>query len=231
MTQDLTFFAGALLSLGCAVFGYFFLRAGRREQYSQAALRKGLAGLCFVVLGFLNMFFCGDKSFGQFTALGLALGLAGDLLLALRYVYKDKHDAFFKEGAQAFALGHALYIIALLRHDGGAFLPALPIFALGLLVSLLYFRVKKVDAGRLRLPSVLYIALVVLMASVACGAAIRGFSVGLLLFAVGGICFSVSDNLLCGYCFGTAHSPAVDRALHICYYAAQLFIAWSPRFL
>ena len=90
---------------------------------------------------------------------------------------------------------------------------------------------EKVQAGKLQLPAVGYIALVVFMAAAACSAAVRGFSVGLLLFAAGGICFAVSDNLLCAYCFGTGRSRSVDRAVHISYYAAQLLIAWSLRFL
>ena len=96
---------------------------------------------------------------------------------------------------------------------------------------MLFFRSKKVQAGKLQLPAVGYIALVVFMDAVACSAAVRGFSVGLLLFAAGGICFAVSDNLLCAYCFGTGRSRSVDRAVHISYYAAQLLIAWSLRFL
>lgn len=230
MRENLLLFTGVLLSLGCAVSGSLFLRAGWREDYRQAFLRKGLAGLYFVLLGAANAFLCPDISFRIYVLAGLCFGLVGDELLAMRFIKPERHDYFFSRGASAFAFGHLLYIAALFHH--GSSLPlALPVFVLGFGASMLYFRVKKVQAGKLQLPSVGYIALVVFMASVACSAAVRGFSVGLLLFAAGGICFAVSDNLLCAYCFGTGHRRSVDRAVHISYYAAQLLIAWSLRFL
>ena len=230
MRENLLLFTGVLLSLGCAVSGYFFLRAGWREDYRRALLLKGLAGLCFLSLGVGNFFLCPDHIFRLYVLSGLCFGLLGDELLAMRYMKPEQHDRFFSLGAAAFAFGHLLYIAALFR-QGAALTLALPVFVLGFGASMLFFRAKKVQAGKLQLPAVGYIALVVFMAAVACSAAVRGFSVGLLLFAAGGICFAVSDNLLCAYCFGTGRSRSVDRAVHISYYAAQLLIAWSLRFL
>lgn len=230
MNDTLLLMLGVLLSLGCAVTAHFFLRAGWREDYRRALLLKGLAGLYFVLLGAVNAFRCPDISFRIYVLAGLCFGLVGDELLALRFMKPERHDFFFSWGAAAFAAGHLMYLDALFRH-GSSLSLALPVFVLGVGASWLYQRLKKTDAGKLRFPSMLYIAMVVFMASVACAAAVRGFSVGLLLFAAGGICFAVSDNLLCTYCFGTARSRAVDRAVHITYYAAQLLIAWSLRFL
>lgn len=231
MKETVFLILGGLLIIGCAVAAHFFLLAGWREDYRRAFWLKGLAGLCFIALGAMNFFLCPDRGFGGLVLGGLCLGLVGDELLALRFIHTPQHDRFFSAGAAAFAVGHLLYIAALFRRDGGALPLSLLVFALGFGVSMLFFRAKRVQAGKLQPPAVGYIALVVFMGSVACAAALRGFSVGLLLFAAGGICFSVSDNLLCAYCFGTAHSQAVDRAVHISYYAAQLFIAWSLRFL
>ena len=236
MKETVFLIMGVLLSLSCAVSGRFFLRAGRREEYGKAFLLKGLTGLCFVVLGALNFVLCTDRIFGVRVLCGLCLGLLGDQLLALRFVYREKHDQFFSLGAAVFAVGHGLYLAALFGHDKGVLPAALPFLAAGLLASWLYQRAKKTDAGNLQLPACLYIALVVLasgvlMALVAFGGEEKLLRLTLLLFAAGGICFSVSDNLLCAYCFGSARSNAVDRAVHVSYYAAQLFIAWSLRFL
>lgn len=230
MKENLFLLVGVELSLGCAGLAWFFLLAGRREDYRRAFLLKSTASVCFVILGAMNRCFCQNEIFGLLVLMGLCLGYLGDQLLAGRFLKPEQHDRFFSQGAAAFALGHLLYIAALFRH-GGTLTLALPVFALGLGASLLFFRAKKVQAGKLQLPAIGYIALVVFMAAVACSAAVRGFSVGLLLFAAGGICFAVSDNLLCAYCFGTGHSLAVDRAVHVTYYAAQLLIAWSLRFL
>ena len=230
MNENLFLLVAVELSLGCAFLACFFLLAGWRKDYRRAFLLKSSAGICFVLLGVLTRRFCQNEPFGLFVLAGLCLGLLGDQLLAMRYMKPEQHDRFFSLGAAAFAFGHLLYIAALFR-QGVALALALPVFVLGFGASMLFFRSKKVQAGKLQLPAVGYIALVVFMAAAACSAAVRGFSVGLLLFAAGGICFAVSDNLLCAYCFGTGRSRSVDRAVHISYYAAQLLIAWSLRFL
>ena len=169
MKETVFLIMGVLLSLSCAVSGRFFLRAGRREEYGKAFLLKGLTGLCFVVLGALNFVLCTDRIFGVRVLCGLCLGLLGDQLLALRFVYREKHDQFFSLGAAVFAVGHGLYLAALFGHDKGVLPAALPFLAAGLLASWLYQRAKKTDAGNLQLPACLYIALVVFMGSVACG--------------------------------------------------------------
>ena len=152
MRENLLLFTGVLLSLGCAVSGSLFLRAGWREDYRQAFLRKGLAGLYFVLLGAANAFLCPDISFRIYVLAGLCFGLVGDELLAMRFIKPERHDYFFSRGASAFAFGHLLYIAALFHH--GSSLPlALPVFVLGFGASMLYFRVKKVQAGKLQLPS------------------------------------------------------------------------------
>ena len=50
---------------------------------------------------------------------------------------------------------------------------------------------------------------------------------GLLLFALGGICFGVSDNVLLAYCYGNSRTWNKNILVHVTYYAAQLLIAWS----
>lgn len=215
----------SLFSLGCAGMGHVFLRAGRAGEYRRAFCFKGAAGLCFVAVGLLLAQRCGDGRRAALVLAGLILGLLGDELLALRYVWPEKHDRMFLLGGIAFALGHVCYLAALLR--GGLPHAAWPIFAAGLLGVLLFERRSRVDPGSFLLPGLAYMGLVLFMGAVACGAALSSFGVGALLFAVGGICFAVSDALLCVRCFGTADGDALDRALHIAYYAAQLLIAWS----
>lgn len=224
----MTLLLSSFLSLGCAGFGHVFLRAGRAGEYRRAFWLKGLAGLCFVAVGLLAASRCGDARRAWLVPGGLILGLLGDELLALRFVWPERHDKMFLLGALAFSLGHVLYLLALL--PGGAVPQAAwPVFALGLLASFFYARHMRVDFGRFLLPGVVYIALVVFLAAVSCGAAASSLGIGALLFALGGLCFAVSDNLLCARSFGDAERDAVNRALHISYYAAQLLIAWSLR--
>lgn len=216
-----------LLSFGCACFGYLYMRSGRRKDYRQAFWRKGLAGLCFVAAGVCLTTVCGDKRFAQFVVAGLCFGLLGDQLLALRFENEKRHDLMFALGALAFSVGHVWYVAALCGRVSGLVRPALPLFVLGFAASALYARLRRIEPGRYRLAALGYIGLVVFMAAMACSLAVRSFSAGTLLFAAGGISFTVSDNLLCARSFGGAKGPAVNNAIHISYYAAQLLFAWS----
>lgn len=216
----------SVLSLGCAWFGRLFLRAGAGKEYRRAFWLKGLAGLCFVAVGLLTALQSGGGRRAALVLGGLLFGLLGDELLALRFVWPEKHDQMFLLGALAFSVGHVLYLLALL-HGGAVPGAAWPVFAFLLAASFLYARHARVSFGRFLAPGLAYLALVDFLAAVSCGAAAASFGVGALLFAAGGLCFAVSDNLLCGRSFGAAKSPAVNRALHIAYYAAQLLIAWS----
>lgn len=221
----MTLVLASVLSLGCAGMGHVFLRAGRAGEYRRAFWYKGLAGLCFVAVGLLMALRCSDVRRAWLVLGGLFFGLLGDELLALRHVWPERHDQMFLLGTLAFALGHGFYLLALL--PGGLPAAVWPIFALGALCSFLFARHCRVEAGSFLLPGLAYLALVIFMGAAACGAAVSSFGIGALLFAVGGVCFAVSDTLLCARSFGTADSLAVNRALHIAYYAAQLLIAWS----
>ncbi len=216
----------AALSLCCGAFMALFLRAFEREAYRRAVWLKGLASLCFVTLGLLFCRISGDR-FSKLVLGGLHLGLLGDVLLALRYVYAQRHDPLFLAGALSFAVGHALYLTALFGSGAPAWGVTLAFLAMGLAASAVYSKKRRVDAGRFQAAGMGYIALVVFLAAVACAVAVRRGSVGALLFALGGVNFAVSDNLLCAYCYGSARRTSVNWAVHVTYYAAQLLIAWS----
>lgn len=220
--------AAALFSLGCADFGHLYMRATRKKDYKSAFWRKGLAGLCFIGAGVCLALRCVDGRFARLVVAGLCFGLLGDQLLALRFEYcKEQHDLVFALGALAFSVGHVWYLLALYGRDGGLFRSSLPVLVLGMALSALYARLRRIDPGKFRVAGVIYIGLVIFMAATACALAGRSFSAGTLLFAVGGVCFAVSDNLLCARSFGRARSEPVNSAIHITYYAAQLLFAWS----
>ena len=161
----------------------------------------------------------------------LVLGLLGDEFLAVRFLDDKKETMLFSIGAGLFAAGHGLYIWALLSLTQGVLLKAAVIAVAGCALSLLYNRRKGSDPGELKVPSVAYIILVVTMASVACAVAITRFNAGTLLFALGGIGFVLSDNILVAYNFGKDKRFLLDILVHITYYAAQLCIAWSIAFI
>lgn len=219
------------LSLCCALFARSFLSACREKHYTEAFWLKGASALCFIAVGLFMIPVCSSSRFASLTLSGLILGLCGDQLLALRFVFSRRHDLMFILGAAAFAVGHGFYIAALFSVDCGILPTSLPFFLVGLLFSLLYGRRSGSHAGKLQPFAVVYIAIVVFMAAAACACAVRCFNTGLMLFALGGICFALSDNLLFAYSFGNARHFGFNIAVHIAYYTAQLLIAWSVAFV
>lgn len=122
------------------------------------------------------------------VALGLVFSLAGDVFLMLP---TDR----FREGLASFLGAHVCYIAAFTSGTGFVAEPAATVAfgALGLLLlRLLWSGVP----GRLRVPVVLYVAVILTMAAQATGRALRIHDVSSLLAAAGAALFVVSDALL-----------------------------------
>ena len=84
----------ALIPL-CLFLAAVFLRQEEREKFGQAVVLKGLASLCFVLLGL----FCspGTPS-ARPVVIGLVLGCVADVLLNLRWVFREKGQPIFLLG-------------------------------------------------------------------------------------------------------------------------------------
>ena len=215
-----------LLTLGSGLTDVCFLRLRQRQRHGAALVLKGLAALQFCLIGLLLH----DRAqAGWAVAAGLFCGLTGDILLGLRKLMPHRHDLTFVAGALVFCLGHGFYIYYLTRIPG-LWLPALPIFLVLLILSEAFARYGGFHRGKMHLPGMFYIAAEALMAALSLVLVMKAFSAGSLLFALGGVSFLVSDNLLCAYSFGRLKSPSIDWALHGTYLAAQLLIGWSLYF-
>ena len=75
-----------------------------------------------------------------------------------------------------------------------------------------------------------YIGTVLFMASCALSGALLTSSRALFLFFIGGLCFSLSDNMLVVLSFGKNDNIYRNAVLHVLYYMAQIFIALSILF-
>ena len=204
-----------VLTALCAVSGGIYLVFCKRKDYRRAFAYKGTAGLCFVVLGLLgtdanirSMLGTGGAApaGAWLVAAGLIFGLLGDQLLALRFICVKKKTQFFAAGAASFAVGHVLYIIALSHRAPGILLGGLAIGFVALALSGVYNYRKDTNAGNMP-------------------------GVSTLLFAIGGVLFIISDNILCAYSFGSERRFGANIGIHATYYAAQLLIAWSIFFM
>ena len=200
-----------VLTALCAVSGGIYLVFCKRKDYRRAFAYKGTAGLCFVVLGLLgtdanirSMLGTGGAApaGAWLVAAGLIFGLLGDQLLALRFICVNKKTQFFAAGAASFAVGHVLYIIALSHRAPGILLGGLAIGFVALALSGVYNYRKDTNAGNMQVPGMIYMAVVAFMGALAVSVAIHAPGVSTLLFAVGGVLFIISDNILCAYSFG-----------------------------
>ena len=118
------------------------------------------------------------------------------------------------------------YLIALFA-TGAKVLVALPFWLVGVGLSAWYTLKMKTDAGSMLIPGGCYIGLVVAMGAAACSRFVLHPNLGTALFALGGILFCISDNILSAYKMGNAKAEKYNRYVHYTYYAAQLMIGWS----
>lgn len=224
-------FLAVLCSVGCMFSAREFLTAYHEENYVKGFWRKGIAALFFVAVGMSCLMWNGSGVDSGLIVRGLILGLVGDQLLAMRLIHKNLHDPFFIAGALSFGVGHVLYMTFLYRTGAVRVWVVLPVLLIGVLASLWYAKKHGTDVEEKTPLAAAYIVLVLLMASTAISFAIMTGTVSGILFGLGGLLFSLSDNILCAYCYGKNPIWKMNRDLHVAYYGAQLAIAWSIFFL
>lgn len=220
-----------LFAVLCPVAACYFIREMEAERHLAATVLKGLATVCCIGIAGVALFLTDNHRFAALVILGLFFGFVGDELLALRFVYPDSFSSLFLGGAGSFFLGHVFYVIALYGIAQDAWMVALPLTAICLVLELINSKRHSLNMGKLFIPLGVYCAFVCFMGCSAIGAAIMNFSVGTLIFAVAGVCFIVSDSILSVQCFSDHPDNFKNRALHVFYWAAQLLIALSPLFI
>ena len=76
----------------CAVLARIFLIEEAKEEYVKAVILKGLASLCFVIIGFM----CNPGNHvSNLIVAGLVIGCVADVMLNLRMVFKEKGQLIF----------------------------------------------------------------------------------------------------------------------------------------
>ena len=220
-----------VLALSCLFCGVRFIKAMDADEQEKATVLKGLTTICCIIIALIAYFTTALPEFAVLVILGLIFGFLGDELLALRFVYTKKFNAFFLSGALAFLIGHIFYLAALYGLAPGAWKLALPLTLAALAAELINTKKHSLDMGKLFLPLGFYASFVCFMGCSAVAVCIFHFSFGTLLFALAGLCFVISDSILSVQCFSDHPSDAKNRVLHVFYWAAQLLIALSPLFI
>lgn len=219
-----------LIAAGTILETLFIMESYKRRSV-RSILFKALASFCFVLLCMQCIRIRGQSEYAVLVFWGLVCGLLGDVLLALRFLWRRLHNLFLIAGTAAFFAGHILYILAILNLSPGAWQYAIPVSLIALGVAGFYSNANKVNAGKILPLGVVYIGTVLFMASCALSGALLTSSRALFLFFIGGLCFSLSDNMLVVLSFGKNDNIYRNAVLHVLYYMAQIFIALSILFL
>lgn len=218
-----------LIAAGTILETLFIMESYKRRSV-RSILFKALASVCFVLLCMQCIRIRGQSEYAVLVFWGLVCGLLGDVLLALRFLWRRLHNLFLIAGTLAFFAGHILYILAILNLSPGAWQYAIPVSLIALGVAGFYSNANKVNAGKILPLGVIYIETVLFMASCALSGALLTSSRALFLFFIGGLCFSLSDNMLVVLSFGKNDNIYRNAVLHVLYYMAQIFIALSILF-
>ncbi len=209
--------AGWIPYVVCAVAVAGLLVAEQRGSRAGLWLTKPAASLAFLWVALAAGAL--ESTYGRWVLLGLALCLAGDLLL----IPKERKAAF-RAGVFAFLAGHVAFSVAFL---------GLPIDPLGLAVAAVVLALALAAVLRWLSPSVTadmvlpvraYMLVIGIMSALACGVTAAG---GPWQVAVGAIAFTASDVSVARDRF--VRHEFMNRAWGLpLYYAAQLLIATTP---
>ena len=216
-----------VLPVLCVFLTGLFLYTESRKQYVSAVILKGLASLCFVLIG---MFCSPGTHIAKLIICGLMIGCIADVLLNLRMVFKEKGQLIFLIGILVFLTGHILYLSAILPLSSNLVVCiVIGIVLTALMMAWIFKRITAKPAFKVF--GVVYIGAIMLLNCIAIGnlIAIRSSFTG--LFAAGAVLFLVSDIVLILNTFGKEFRQSL-RNTNIClYYAGQLLIAFSLQLL
>jgi len=192
------------------------IRAEYRGPRYRVYVFKPLTMLFIILLAIL-LKRPGDSLYKYAIIAGLLCSFAGDIFLMLP---SDK----FIPGLVSFLIAHLFYITAFVPRTGVDFSywPLAPFVLYGIVT----FRILSPHLGKMRVPVVVYMLVILTMGWQAWERLVRTGQTGALLAAVGAVLFIVSDTSLAMNRFRSQFHNAQVLTLGT-YFAAQWFIALS----
>lgn len=230
--------AVVFVTLGMLFLGYFLIE--KLKGYClKETLIKSVASLLFIAVATVSLVSKSSTNLPLFVLLGLICGLAGDVLLELKFVFRDYERHFTYAGFVAFMIGHVFYMSGLFMefyHRESVLYIILPL-VIGVVCSvgnLLLEKPMKFNFGEYRLTVFIYGCFLFSFASVVVSLNIlTGFTSTTLFVLLGAaVFFVVSDLILSGTYFAVGKDRPIDLVLNaLTYYVAQYLIAFSLFFL
>ena len=207
----------------CLLIAALFMWQEKKEKWVNAVICKGLASLCFIILGFLAS---KGSSGSKLIIAGLVLGGIADVLLNLRYVFKAKGQLVFLIGILVFLSGHIMYLAAILPMNQQKLICIIAgIVLTALLMKWIFTKITAAKAFKIF--GIFYIGAIVILNCVAFGNMISSFSPFTAVFAAGSFLFLISDIVLILNTFGPSSKFSLRVTNLSLYYIGQLLIAFS----
>ena len=221
------------------VFAVLYVNYGFPKVTKLSFFYKMFASLIFVINGVLAYVMSTGSTYGKTVIAGLALGFAGDALLAIDPFLKGKaleHKTVFGvAGAAFFFLGHIMYIISFIIEIKKENAFSLPLFLIAWIVMLaigIAIKIKlKVALGKFAYPVLAYALALCAMCSLGiCLAVHNGGNRLLQLFLIiGPLCFVFSDATIVLRMFYKDKYETIPMryANLITYFVSQMLIGTS----
>ena len=192
-------------------------------------VRSLLGGLVLLPCIFLLDRLDGGKTAAQkkWPVLG---GVCCGVVLAVASSLQQIGIAHTSVGKAGFITALYIVIVPLLGLLGGKQVGGRIWAAVALAVAGFYSHAMEVKAGKIMPLGVIYIGCVIFVAACSLTGVLLTSDRALFMFFLGGLCFSLSDNMLVVLSFGRNDSPYRNAVLHVLYYMAQIFIALSILF-
>ena len=204
-----------ILSILTLLSAIFCIRAKYPISKRQLLVFKPLTLILIIVIA--TIFPATESYYKIFIVSGLLFSLLGDVFL----IYPEQH---FKKGLIAFLIGHICYIIAFTVSSGIHF--TFWIFVPIIIAGMLYLRNIIPYSGKMKIPIILYIIIVVIMGWVAMERLNYAPTLSSILSTMGAVLFMISDAVLAMNKF---RKPFISAELIILttYFTAQWLLAIS----
>ncbi len=216
-----------ILIVACMTLTSIFILQERDQHYTSAMVLKGLASLCFVLLGFNSS---NGSQQARLICAGLLIGMIADVLLALRYVVKKNGQKVFLVGILVFLTGHIMYLAAVFPECPSKLIVIIAAVILTfLLMKWIFSRITAEKAFKIF--GVVYIGAIVFLTCTAFANLFADSSLFHTVFAAGCLLFLVSDIVMVLNTFGSEQKFSLRVTNLSLYYAGQLLIAISLKTL
>lgn len=219
LTAITVFLAGLTVFVQCkGLFGIKFLV-------------KSLTSFGFLTIGLVAFFYLDHvEKWHIIMAIGLALGLMGDVFLASKGVVEDRYvEPLLLAGLVFFLLGHVAYIsVFVILSEAFSYFTLIPVVACPILMFIL-MQLGVIIVKKEKIPILVYSAVLGLMLGQAVNYAVENtFSTRSTFFFVAAILFLFSDFMLTLFNFGKPKlkgSSLVTSFYMPSYYIAQCLFA------